>query len=195
MERITSVFRWSSVALLGIALCCALSYCAKTEPKDALEGMGVPTPTPTETPLVTPTPTETPQSEWDVTELDEKIPDEDAQLLALARENLKTVYFEYDQSSLTPESKRDLEHNAGWIKQNPDYFLLIEGHCDERGTEEYNLALGQRRAASTRSYLVALGVKISSMTILSYGEEKPADPGSDEDAWAKNRRAEFKLRK
>jgi peptidoglycan-associated lipoprotein len=106
---------------------------------------------------------------------------------------LKTVYFDYDKSNIKPEFQPTLEGIAKWLGQKPDRQLLIEGHCDERGTDEYNLALGERRALSVRRYLVALGVAADRLHTISYGEEKPADPGHDETAWAKNRRAEFKV--
>ncbi len=79
------------------------------------------------------------------------------------------------------------------MNRNPTRLLLVEGHCDERGTNEYNLALGERRALSVRRYLVALGIGSDRLHTLSYGEEKPLDPGHTEESWAKNRRAEFKV--
>ena len=80
---------------------------------------------------------------------------------------------------------------AEFLKNNPGAAVLIEGHCDERGTPEYNMALGERRAASAKSYLVSLGVKGGGLSTVSFGEEKPVDPGHNEEAWAKNRRAHF----
>ncbi|HEY5999752.1 MAG TPA: peptidoglycan-associated lipoprotein Pal [bacterium] len=106
---------------------------------------------------------------------------------------LKTVYFDYDKSNIRPEFQTVLEGVARWMTKMPERQVLIEGHCDERGTDEYNLALGERRALAVRRYLVALGVPAERLHTISYGEEKPADPGHDETAWAKNRRAEFKV--
>jgi peptidoglycan-associated lipoprotein len=88
-----------------------------------------------------------------------------------------------------------LENKAAWLRANGRYKVRIEGHCDERGTNEYNLALGERRANSAFKYLNALGVSADRMSTISYGEERPADPGHNEAAWAKNRRDEFKLYK
>jgi peptidoglycan-associated lipoprotein len=105
----------------------------------------------------------------------------------------RPVYFEYDKSNIRPEYQPVLESISKWLAQYPERQLLVEGHCDERGTDEYNLALGERRALSVRRYLVALGVQADRVHTISYGEEKPAVPGSDESAWAKNRRAEFKV--
>jgi len=105
---------------------------------------------------------------------------------------LKKVYFDFDQSNLTSESRANLEHNAAVLKEYPDIRVLIEGHCDERGTIEYNLALGSRRALAGRNYLINLGIDPDRLATISYGEERPADPRHNEEAWAKNRRADFK---
>jgi peptidoglycan-associated lipoprotein len=104
---------------------------------------------------------------------------------------LEQVFFEFDAYTLTPEAQQILARNAEWLRQNPTARLKIEGHCDERGADEYNLALGQRRADAVRDYLVSLGVAAERLTGLSYGEERPAVAGSDESAWSQNRRAEF----
>jgi peptidoglycan-associated lipoprotein len=101
------------------------------------------------------------------------------------------IYFEYDSSALTPESQDNLRDNAKWLEENPDASVIIEGHCDERGSNEYNMALGDRRAKSVKTFLVDLGTAAQRITTISYGEEKPVDPGHDETAWAKNRRAHF----
>jgi peptidoglycan-associated lipoprotein len=106
---------------------------------------------------------------------------------------LKTVYFDFDQASLTEEAKLILRDNAEWMRANPTAEVLIEGHCDERGTDEYNLALGERRAMSVRKYLISLGVDPARLYTISYGEEKPVDLGHNEEAWAKNRRAQFQV--
>ena len=105
----------------------------------------------------------------------------------------RQIYFDYDKSNIRPEFQPVLEGIAAWAAKNPARQLLVEGHCDERGTDEYNLALGERRALAVRRYLVALGLAADRMHTISYGEEKPAVPGSDESAWSKNRRAEFKV--
>jgi len=105
--------------------------------------------------------------------------------------DLSPIHFEFDKSRITEEARVILQGNAERIKQNPDVMIQIEGHCDERGTNEYNLALGLRRARSTREYLINLGVDPSKLTTISYGEEQPVDPRHNEEAWALNRRAQF----
>jgi peptidoglycan-associated lipoprotein len=104
---------------------------------------------------------------------------------------LKAVYFEYDLAELTADARASLDTNAGLLKRYGTWVITIEGHCDERGTAEYNLALGERRAAAAQSYLVSLGVPAERLRTVSYGKEFPFDPGHDEAAYAKNRRAHF----
>ncbi len=104
---------------------------------------------------------------------------------------LEKILFEYDSYTLTAQSREILARNAEWLRQNPAARLTVEGHCDERGSDEYNLALGERRAEAVRKYLVTLGVAADRLSIISYGEERPAVAGHGEEAWAQNRRAEF----
>ncbi len=99
------------------------------------------------------------------------------------------VFFAFDSSVLDDAARQTLERQAAWLKQFPAVSVTIEGHCDERGTREYNLALGDRRANAVKAYLVALGVSPDRIRTISYGKERPADPGHDETAWALNRRA------
>lgn len=106
----------------------------------------------------------------------------------------ETVYFDFDRSDLHSESARTLQQNAQVMKEYPDVKITIEGHCDERGTVEYNLALGDRRAMTAKQYLVDLGIAPSRITIISYGKERPVDPQRSEEAYAKNRRAAFVIR-
>jgi len=106
---------------------------------------------------------------------------------------LQTVYFDFDRSELTGLSQQILRRNADWLKNNREYNVVIEGHCDNRGTIEYNLALGQRRASEVRDFLSAQGVAQSRMRTVTYGEERPAVQGNSESAWSKNRRAQFVL--
>ena len=101
------------------------------------------------------------------------------------------VHFEFDKSTLTPETKEILTGKAKWLMAHPKVAVIIEGHCDERGTNEYNMALGDRRTRSVERFLLDLGVQPERMTTISYGEEKPADPRHNEEAWAKNRRVHF----
>jgi peptidoglycan-associated lipoprotein len=114
---------------------------------------------------------------------------EELNRVAAQRGYLQDAFYSFDESTLTPDAQSALTSSATWLKKNPQYNLLIEGHCDERGTEQYNLALGDRRANSAKEYIVALGVDASRIRTVSYGEERPFDPGHDEAAWAKNRRA------
>jgi peptidoglycan-associated lipoprotein len=108
--------------------------------------------------------------------------------LAQSRGYIADAFFEYNDSSLSADAQTALTNSATWLKKNSQYNLLIEGHCDERGTEQYNLALGDRRANQAKEYLVTLGVDAARIRTVSYGEERPFDPGHDESAWAKNRR-------
>jgi peptidoglycan-associated lipoprotein len=104
---------------------------------------------------------------------------------------LGTVFFEYDKATLTDTARKQLSVNAEWIKSHPGSTIQIEGHTDERGSVEYNLSLGERRARSVKQYMASLGVENNRLTIISYGEEKPLERGDSEAAWAKNRRANF----
>jgi len=104
---------------------------------------------------------------------------------------LKPAFFELDSSELSTEAQRTLNENATLLKQYANWTVTIEGHCDERGTAEYNLALGERRAIAARAYLVSLGISADRLRTVSYGKEFPFDPGHEETAYAKNRRAHF----
>lgn len=104
---------------------------------------------------------------------------------------LQTVYFDYDSNTLRPDAMAILRENAEKIKQVPNVIIQLAGHTDERGTQEYNLALGERRALAVRQYLIQMGISGDRLITISYGKEFPAILGSDESAWAKNRRVEF----
>ncbi len=104
---------------------------------------------------------------------------------------LKDIHFDFDKYDIRPQDAEILKENAALLKKYPKVKIQIEGHCDERGTNEYNMALGERRANSTKNYLISLGIPAERMTTISYGEERPVDPGHNEEAWAKNRRAHF----
>jgi len=103
------------------------------------------------------------------------------------------IYFDFDKSNLGPEAQETLKKKASFLRNNPSFSLLIAGNCDNRGTEEYNLALGERRADSAKQYLIALGISGDRIKTISYGELRPADPANNEVAWALNRRDTFKL--
>jgi peptidoglycan-associated lipoprotein len=148
--------------------------------------------TETAPPPVVATPVEPPKDfvreEPKVTE--EVLPSDIDELNRLAQQRgyIQDAFFAFDESTLTPDAQTALTNSANWLKKNPKYNLLIEGHCDERGTEQYNLALGDRRANTAKDYLSTLGIDSGRIRTVSYGEERPFDPGHDEAAWAKNRR-------
>ncbi len=104
---------------------------------------------------------------------------------------LVTVHFGYDKSTLDATSRKDIATNVEWMKANPTVRVQIEGHCDSRGTIEYNVALGERRANAVKAYMVSLGIPAERLSTISYGKEKPLEMGDSEAAWAKNRRANF----
>jgi peptidoglycan-associated lipoprotein len=110
-----------------------------------------------------------------------------------AREEFQNrhIYFSFDRHELSTEAKTTLDRKMAFLNENKEARVQIEGHCDERGTTAYNLALGERRANSAKTYLTTAGVSAARLTTISYGEERPADPGHSEAAWAKNRRAQF----
>jgi len=132
-----------------------------------------------------------PRDEVLATELSQNI--EEANRQAQLRGYIKDAFFGYDEAALGADAQAALTDSANWLKRNPSYNLLVEGHCDERGTEQYNLALGDRRANTVKQFLMTLGVDAARIRTVSYGEERPFDPGHDESAWAKNRRAHLVL--
>ena len=110
---------------------------------------------------------------------------------ATAENAVNDIYFDFDKSNIRPDAREVLKANADYFLKNSAASIIVEGNCDERGTAEYNMALGQRRAQEAKKYLVNLGVKGSAIKAISYGKERPIDPGHDEQAWAKNRRDHF----
>jgi peptidoglycan-associated lipoprotein len=108
---------------------------------------------------------------------------------------IQDIFFDFDKSEIRPDARETLEKSAGWMKAHPEAEFLLEGHCDERGTREYNLALGERRANATKEYLTSLGVAPDTLKTISYGKERPFVEGHDEAAWSKNRRTHFVLTK
>jgi peptidoglycan-associated lipoprotein len=120
---------------------------------------------------------------------------EESERMAAARDMFlsEDIFFEFDSAVLLAEAQEILRKKAEWLINNPKATATIEGHCDERGTNEYNLALGERRAESAKAFLVDLGVQGSRLSSISYGEERPLDPGHNEEAWAKNRRGHFTI--
>jgi peptidoglycan-associated lipoprotein len=107
---------------------------------------------------------------------------------------LNDIHFDFDKYELSSEATKTLDANAEYLKANPKHLILIEGHCDERGTVAYNLALGERRAKATQNYLASRGIQSARVSVISYGEERPQCTEHTEECWAKNRRAHFKVK-
>jgi peptidoglycan-associated lipoprotein len=122
---------------------------------------------------------------------EEKVPEE---TVAKAEAELRQIPFGYDDWIIPEEARPILEGDARWLQAHPDVKVVLEGHCDQRGTNEYNLALGERRGEAVRRVLVALGIEESRLSIISYGEERPVCVESTEECYAKNRRVQFTLR-
>jgi len=150
-----------------------------------------PTPAPSEAPSTMPEEVvHEPVTETIVSqEVTEELPDDLAQLNA--KGYLEDAYFDTDRFDLTPSARESLAKNAAWLQKHPTISILVEGHCDERNTREYNLALGERRASAVRDYIVFLGIAAQRIQIISYGEERPFALGHDESAWMLNRRSHF----
>lgn len=125
----------------------------------------------------------------------EELPADIAEASRLAHQRgwIRDVFFGYDEAGLSAEARDALSASASWLRAHPQYNLLVEGHCDERGTEQYNLALGDRRANVVREYLVTLGVDGGRIRTVSYGEERPFAEGHNEAAWSQNRRGHLVL--
>jgi peptidoglycan-associated lipoprotein len=127
----------------------------------------------------------------DVTSTNNRAQSASVETTATPEASVRDIKFDFDSSIILPDAREILKVNADFLLKNRISSIVIEGHCDERGTAEYNMALGQRRAQETKKYLVNLGIKESTIRTISYGEERPLDPGNTEEAWAKNRRAHF----
>ncbi|MFP5245510.1 MAG: peptidoglycan-associated lipoprotein Pal [Thermoanaerobaculia bacterium] len=117
----------------------------------------------------------------------------EANRVARERGWIRDAFFAFDASTLDDEAQEALRQSATWLRQNPEFLIRVEGHCDDRGTEQYNLALGDRRADTAASYLVTLGVDRARISTVSYGEERPFEEGGSDAAWAQNRRAHLVL--
>lgn len=163
------------------------------QPPQPPEQQTTTTPPPTETVAQT---VEPPTTDFPETEEPPKVLSEDIEVLnreARANGWIQDAMFDYDASTLDAGAQAALTASATWLREHPQYNLLIEGHCDERGTEQYNLALGERRASTAASFLETLGIDASRIRTVSYGEEKPFATGSSEEAWRENRRAHLVL--
>jgi|AMFO01.1.fsa_nt_gi peptidoglycan-associated lipoprotein len=177
----------AAVAALAIAAL-SLPGCRSSRPQapaPAAQQQAAPSPTPVPEEAVTsPAPTPVPSVEEA-----EQLPEDLKELNR--RGYLKDVFFDTNSYDLKPEARDILAADAAWLQRHPTVKILVEGHCDERNTREYNLALGQRRADAVRDYLVFLGVSADRIRTISYGEERPFALGHDESAWRLNRRAHF----
>ncbi len=123
-----------------------------------------------------------------------KVQEQAAKIAAKNRFVNQNIHFDYDSAELNAMAKMQLKEKAEWLDANPSVSVIIQGHCDKRGTTEYNLALGERRALAARNYLVDLGIYAGRMSTVSYGEEQPLDPANTPEAYRKNRRAQFVIR-
>ena len=175
---------WVALALVLILPAMLFSVsCAKKEVAQAPEPQAEPAPEqPEAKPLAEPSP-----EDIERVRLERE--------LAAAKEAFETnaIYFEFDSAALLPSSQQNLTEKADLLMADTGLTATIAGHCDDRGTDAYNMALGQRRADAAKAFMVNLGVNANQLDTISYGEEKPADPGQNEEAWSKNRRAEFSL--
>lgn len=178
-------------AVLTLAL--ALGACRSTT-KD-VKAPEPPPPPPQETEATPPATVEQPTDFVQEEPSSEALPDDAEELNRMAQEKgwIKDAFYEYDSSALTDQAREALQASSTWLKANSSYGLIIEGHCDERGTEQYNLALGERRAYAAKEYLVSLGIDAARIKTQSFGEERPFDTGTTEAAYAKNRRAHLVL--
>jgi len=183
-------------SVVAIALTAGLTACSTKKPPQAPPAGpsvfpgSVSTP-PTNTPVTPPMPPEPPI----ISTPEPTIKSSDTRSIEEINKNspLKPVFFLYDSDALDDSARRILNENAQVLKANPNWVITVEGHCDERGTAEYNLALGDRRALAAKSYLLSLGIVADRLKTVSYGKEFPFDPGHDEDSWSQNRRAHFML--
>ena len=172
-------FRFIGVAAAAFLM----AACATTDDGDSASA-GATSPTQEET---TPTPPPAPAADVETEVIDTGPPPGTLEDL-LRTAGSDRVFFEFDKSDLKADARQTLQRQADWLRANPGVTVTVEGHCDERGTREYNIALGDRRATAVRNYLVALGINASRISTISYGEERPAVAGSHERAWAQNRR-------
>lgn len=173
---------WALSAFLAIGVVGVLASCRHKPPKSVPEARETPAPV-TPAPAAQPTPASTAR---------ESVLSEDLATLN-RRGYLKDAFFDYDKTNLRDDARSSLAADADWLKRYPSTQVLIEGHCDERGTSEYNLALGDRRANAAREYLASLGVEGSRIKTVSYGKERPFCTQSTESCWQENRRAHLMI--
>jgi peptidoglycan-associated lipoprotein len=157
----------------------------------AQEQQVAPAPTPAQIPTDTTKQSESTAAPTDTTNIKETANEQSSLMEATAKSPISDINFDYDSSSIRPDAREILKTNADYLLKHKTSSVVVEGHCDERGTAEYNMALGQKRAQETKKYLINLGIQESIIKTVSYGEERPLDPNNNEEAWDKNRRAHF----
>jgi len=174
--------------IAALALVVLIPACSKSEPP-------APAPEPVPPPAPAPAPARpevaAPEAgEWEVADADEGDSFLSAEQIN-ARRLLRTIHFDYDSAEIRGDQRATLQANADWLREHPNVRILIEGHCDERGTRDYNLALGDQRAQAATAYLTSLGISAGRIETISYGEENPVAMGEGEQFWSQNRRGEF----
>jgi len=157
----------------------------------AQEQQVAPAPTPSQIPTDTTKQSDSTAAPTGTTNIKETANEQSSLMEATAKSPISDINFDYDSSSIRPDAREILKTNADYLLKHQTSSVVVEGHCDERGTAEYNMALGQKRAQETKKYLINLGVQESIIKTVSYGEERPLDPNNNEEAWDKNRRAHF----
>ena len=172
----TSKYLWMRLWIMPLVLVLASVGCAKKTPEPAPAPAVAQTPPPTPPPAPTPAPTEAPTT------------------TLIGSGDFQPAYFDLDSYTLRDDARAALDRDAKLLRDNPTVNVTIEGHCDERGTAEYNQSLGERRAQAARDYLVAAGIPDTRLQIVSYGKERPFSTGHDEASWQQNRRAHFTVR-
>ncbi len=184
----TTSMKLKSLICLCVLVLVGASACRRNQPPVARPTPPAPPPAASTTPPSPPEPMREPMPP-------EPLPSDDVAARSLDDLNrdspLRPVFYDYDSSDVNDASRAILQANAAVLKKYPSWVVTIEGHCDERGTAEYNLALGERRAVSARQYLISLGIDGNRLRTVSYGSEFPFDPGHNETAWGRNRRAHF----
>jgi peptidoglycan-associated lipoprotein len=180
----TSIRKRVKTIVVVAVLSLVAAGCAK---QPAALGASAPAPAPTPTPAASSTPS--PPAAPPAPRSDVQSRPAPKEFVAMA--DLADIRFDFDKFEIRPAAARVLDRSVTWLKSNPRYAVLVEGHCDERGTDEYNLALGERRAKATTTYLVSHGIDARRFSLISYGEDRPECREHNEACWAKNRRAHF----
>lgn len=157
----------------------------------AQEQQVTPAPTPAQIPTDTTKQSDSTAAPTGTTNIKEPANEQSSLMEATSKSPISDINFDYDSSSIRPDAREILKTNADYLLKHKTSSVVVEGHCDERGTAEYNMALGQKRAQETKKYLINLGIQESIIKTVSYGEERPLDSNNNEEAWAKNRRAHF----